>query len=83
MTGHAIGPFASRQTISSHYIASQTDAKRLTKTRHPKTRQKIFAAADFLPSWGSWANGGFARGQDCELLLSSRSDGWDSPATPR
>jgi hypothetical protein len=49
MAEHAIDPFASRQTTSSHYITFQLAAKRLTKTRRQKYSRKFSPPTIFLP----------------------------------
>jgi hypothetical protein len=49
MAEHAIDPFASRQTTSSHYITFQLAVKRLTKTRRQKYSRKFSPPTIFLP----------------------------------
>jgi len=49
MAEHAIAPFASRQTTSSHYITFQLAAKRLTKTRRQKYSRKFSPPTTFFP----------------------------------
>ena len=49
MAEHAIDPFDSRQTTSSHYITFQLAAKRLTKTRRQKHSKKFSPPTIFLP----------------------------------
>jgi len=49
MAKHAIGPFASRQTTSSHYITFQAAGKRLTKTPLQKHGRKFSPPTIFRP----------------------------------
>jgi hypothetical protein len=55
MTQHAIDTSEAAKRTGRHYITSQTDSQRLTKTACKKHGRKIFPVDGFFASWGAWA----------------------------